>query len=232
MSYRNNLGRKTCINLTELLGQFWKLTSGYHCWQSFWIWWIHMQPPGDESLSGIQIASRSLVEHCYYRQKFSQSKLLNWIHHVVCVLCHLYFQLLNWIGKLTSCKVNTSCSVQLFLSILFLSEKSYYWWFLVPNVDSLWNRLFLLIAPLLIFLMLLGYHLCAAHCHLKLKLKIFKSLLLGRPAVTQKPMLFSSEQNISLSYCQWQMTRPNTYKPQFLEIISNKIIFWSENLNI
>ena len=141
------------------------------------------------------------------------------------MFCHLYFQQLDCIGKLTSCKVNTSCSVQLFLSILFLSEKSYYWWSLVPNVDSLWNRLFLLIAPLLIFLMLLGYHLCAAHCHLKLELKIFKSLLLGRPAVTHKTMLFSSEQNIILAHCQWGMTRNNTHKPQYVEIISNKIVF-------
>lgn len=173
MGYRKNLGRKTCV-VWELLGQFWKLTSSYHCWQSFRIWWIHMKPPENKSLSGIQIASRSLGEHSYCRQRFSQSQLLKRIHHVVCVLYHLYFQPLDWIGKLTSCKVNTSCSVQLFLSILFLSEKSYYWWSQVPNVDSLWNRLFLLIAPLLIFLMLLGYRLCAARCHLKLKFKIFE----------------------------------------------------------
>lgn len=166
-----------------------------------------------------------MVEHSYCKQKFSQNKLLKWIYHVVCVLCHLYFQLLDWTGKLTSCKGNTSCSVQLSLSIQFLSEKSYCWWSLVPNAGSLWNRLFLLIAPLLIFLMLLGYHLCAARCHLKLKLNIFKSLLSGRPAVTQKTMLFSSEQSISLSYSQWQITGTNTNKQQFIETISNKIIF-------
>lgn len=155
----------------------------------FQIWWIHTQPPCDRrgiSKSGIQIASRPLAEHTYYRQKRSQNKLFKWTWNVEYMLCHFYFQILDWVGKLTSCKVNTSCSVQLFLSILVLIEKCYYWWSLVPNVDSLWNRLFLLIAPLLTSLKLLGYHLCAAHCHLKLTSKIFEFTIAKASNYTKK----------------------------------------------
>lgn len=108
------------------------------------------------------------MTHCHCHHCWSTPPTTSLCSH------HLYFQTLVWIGKLTFCKVNTFCSVQLFSSIPFLSEKYYYWWSLVPNVDSLWNRLFLPTAPLLTSPMLLGYHLCAAHCHLKLKLKIIE----------------------------------------------------------